>query len=99
MDRTENKSDAPCFQVGDKVRVKLGVPDPEFPYITLGGWSGTIEEVEQARDQLTYLIEWDERTIASLPPLYVQAVSDSALCSRLFGWARKTSRLTECESH
>ena len=48
MDRTENKSDTPCFQVGDKVRVKLGVPDPEFPYITLGGWSGTIEEVEQA---------------------------------------------------
>ena len=72
MSHTKNKSGSPRFQVGNKVRVKLGVPDPEFPYITLGGWSGTIEEVEQARDQFTYLIEWDERTIASLPPLYVQ---------------------------
>jgi hypothetical protein len=47
------------------------VDDPEFPSITLGGWSGSIEEAEQAREQFTYLIEWDQRTMASLPPLYL----------------------------
>lgn len=58
---------APLFKIGDQVRVKRGVPDPEFPYITLGGWSGTIEEVEQAYDQFTYLIDWDQRTIGAPP--------------------------------
>jgi hypothetical protein len=48
------------------------VPDPGFLYITLGGWSGTIEEVEQAGDQYTYLIDWDQRTMERLPPVYLE---------------------------
>jgi hypothetical protein len=63
---------APLFKIGDQVRVKRGVPDPEFPYITLGGWSGTIEEVEQAYDQFTYPIDWDQRTMERLPPVYLE---------------------------
>ena len=58
MDRTENKSDTPRFQVGDKVRVKLGVIDPDFPDIPLGGWSGTVTEIEQAEDQITCVFKW-----------------------------------------
>ena len=30
MSHTKNKSDTPRFQVGDKVRVKYGVIDPDF---------------------------------------------------------------------
>src|SRR5208337_1243420 len=70
MDRTENKSDTPCFQVGDKVRVKLGVSDPDFPDMPLGGWSGTVTEVEQADDQITYEIKWNKRTLNGMHPIY-----------------------------
>jgi len=36
-----NKSGPPRFQVGNKVRVKYGVIDPDFPDIPLGGSSRT----------------------------------------------------------
>jgi len=53
MDRTENKSGSPRFKVGDKVRVKSGVSDPDFPDMPLGGWSGTVTEIiEHESDQL-----------------------------------------------
>ena len=48
MSHTKNKSGSPRFQVGDKVRVKYGVIDPDFPDIPLGGWSGTVTEIDQA---------------------------------------------------
>ena len=35
------------FTVGDKVRVRTGVTDPDFSDIPLGGWAGKITEVEQ----------------------------------------------------
>ena len=35
--------------MGDKVRVKYGVIDADFPDIPLGGWTGTVTEVEHAR--------------------------------------------------
>ena len=38
-------STPPRFAVGDRVRVKQGTADPDFPDILLGGWAGTITEV------------------------------------------------------
>ena len=38
----------PAFRVGDKVRVKMGIPDPDYPDIPLGGRVGTVKEVDQA---------------------------------------------------
>ena len=70
MADTKNKSGSPRFQVGDKVRVKPGVIDPDFPDIPLGGWSGTVTEVEQADDQITYEIKWDKRTLNGMHPVY-----------------------------
>ena len=58
MSHTENKSGSPRFRVGDKVRVKSGVIDPDFSDIPLGGWSGTVKEIEQADDEITYDIKW-----------------------------------------
>ena len=72
MDRTENKSDTPRFQVGNKVRVKPGVSDPDFPDMPLGGWSGTVTEVEQADDQITYEIKWNKRTLNGMHPVYLK---------------------------
>jgi hypothetical protein len=61
---------SPRFQPGAKVRVKSGVTVPDFEDIPLGGWTGTITGVEQADDQITYEIQWDERTLAGMHPVY-----------------------------
>jgi hypothetical protein len=70
MSHTKNKSDSPRFQVGDKVRVKYGVIDPDFPDILLGGWSGIVTEVEQAGDEITFNIKWNKRTLNGMHPIY-----------------------------
>ena len=36
-----------AFQVGARVRVKSGVADPDYPDIPLGGWVGTIKDIER----------------------------------------------------
>ncbi len=51
MSKTES---SPEFSVGDAVRVKPGVTDPDFPDTPFGGWAGTIAEVEDVEPR-TYL--------------------------------------------
>jgi hypothetical protein len=34
------------FTAGAQVRVKPGTTDPDFPDIPLGGWAGTIRDVD-----------------------------------------------------
>src|SRR4051812_30299108 len=70
MPRKKKPSDTPLFKVGDKVRVKPGVNDLDFPDMPLGGWAGTVKEVEQAEGQVTYLIEWNGKTLKGIHPVY-----------------------------
>ena len=70
MSHTKNKSGSPRFQVGNKVRVRQGLHDPILTETHLGGWSGTIKEIEQCEDEITYEIEWDKRTLDGMHPAY-----------------------------
>jgi uncharacterized protein YodC (DUF2158 family) len=54
------------FKVGDKVRVKHGVRDTDYPDIPMGGWAGTITEVH--KDGM-YTIRWSRETLASIHPV------------------------------
>ena len=75
MDRTENKSDTPRFQVGDKVRVKLRRDRSQiFPTSLWVAGRGPSQRSSKHDDQITYVIKWDERTLASYPPALPQAV-------------------------
>jgi hypothetical protein len=66
-----NRGSVPSrFKPGVKVRVKHGIRIPDFPDIPLGGWAGTVEEVEQAKGQTTYLIAWDRATLRGMHPVY-----------------------------
>ena len=58
------------FAAGAQVRVKPGTTDPDFPDIPLGGWAGTIREVDQRSTPPTYLIEWDRHTLDHMHPVY-----------------------------
>jgi hypothetical protein len=58
------------YGVGNHVRVKPGTTVPDFPDIPLGGWAGAISEVDQRSNPPTYLIEWDQRTLDHMHPVY-----------------------------
>ncbi len=65
-----SKSKPPVmFGVGDTVRVKPGIADPDYPDIPLGGWAGTITEVEDG-DSRAYLVMLNERTLNNIHPIY-----------------------------
>jgi hypothetical protein len=70
MPQNKSGSVIPRFKVGDKVRVKHGVRDPDFSDIPLGGWAGTVKEVEQTKGQTTYLIAWNRATLRGMHPVY-----------------------------
>ena len=70
MTRTDKGSGIPRFKVGDKVRVKPGVNDSVFPDMPLGGWTGTVTEIIKDRAQINCLFKLDDRTLASIHPIY-----------------------------
>jgi hypothetical protein len=70
MSHTKNKSGSPRFKVGDKVRVKPGICDPDFPDMPLGGWAATITEIIKYKGRINCVFELDERTLASIHPIY-----------------------------
>ena len=55
------------FQIGEKVRVRHGVMDTDYPDMPLGGWTGTIAEVH---DDCTYTVRWSKETLASIHPVF-----------------------------
>jgi hypothetical protein len=57
------------FSIGDSVRVKAGVADPDYPDIPIGGWSGQITEI-QAGDPPTCLVRWSQQTLENMHPVY-----------------------------
>jgi hypothetical protein len=58
------------FAVGDQVRVKPGVADPDFPDVPLGGWAGTVAEVNPRSNPPTCLVEWNDYTLEHVHPVY-----------------------------
>src|SRR6478609_9516199 len=70
MGRTKAEPSSTRFEPGAKVRVRHGVLDPDFPDIPLGGWAGTVKEVERARGETTYLVAWARATLKSMHPIY-----------------------------
>src|SRR5437660_5325253 len=69
--KKEKKPRPPArFTAGAQVRVKPGISLPDFPDIPLGGWAGTISEVDQRSAPPTYLIEWNKHTLDHMHPVY-----------------------------
>ena len=73
------------FKVGDKVRVRPGVSDPDFHDMPLGGWSGTVTEIIEHEGRINCVFRLDERTLASLNPIYKQRCEIDGLESEFMG--------------
>src|SRR5947209_18974415 len=85
MAHTDKGSVVPRFKVGEKVRVKPGVSDPDFPDMPLGGWSGTVTEVIEHEGQINCVFRLDARTLASLHPIYRQRCEIDGLDYEVMG--------------
>src|SRR5436190_6663684 len=70
MSRRNRALAVPRFKVGDKVRVRSGVSDPDFPDMPLGGWTGTVTEIIEHKGQINCVFKLDDRTMKSLHPIY-----------------------------
>jgi hypothetical protein len=70
MSHAKKNPGTPHFLVGDKVRVKYGVIDPDFPDMPLGGWTGTVTEIIEHKGQIDCVFKLDDRTLESIHPVY-----------------------------
>jgi len=68
--------ETPGFKVGDSVRVKPGVVDPDLG-IEIGGWEGKIAE-EPGQDNLV-LISWDSVTLQNMPDSAIEQCEEQGL--------------------
>jgi len=55
------------LKVGDRVRVKRGIRDVDYPDMPLGGWAGTVTEVCGAD---TFTIRWSQETLDAIHPVF-----------------------------
>jgi hypothetical protein len=55
------------FKVGDKVRVKQGITDVEYPDMPMGGWAGAISEIHKGG---MYTVQWSQETLAAIHPVF-----------------------------
>lgn len=56
---------------GTRVRVRDGVASPEFPEISIAGWTGTVVEVSGKPPAAKLLVEWDGETLGNMPRDYI----------------------------
>jgi len=70
MPRRKSKRKPPAeakFQVGDRVRVRHGVRDVDYPDMPIGGWAG---EITEAEDGDMYIVRWSQQTMDAMHPVF-----------------------------
>jgi hypothetical protein len=55
------------FDVGDRVRVRYGVADVDYPDMPIGGWAGAISEVQKNGQ---YMVLWSRETLEAIDPVF-----------------------------
>ena len=74
---------SPKFKIGDKVRVKHGVKDVDYPDMSMGGWAGTVIEVSGSD---TFAIRWSEETLAAIHPIFKKRCEKEGLDLEEYTW-------------
>jgi hypothetical protein len=64
------------LRIGEKVRVRQGVVDNDYPDMPIGGWAGTISEIH---DGNTIVVRWNRETLASIHPVYKSRCENDGL--------------------
>ncbi len=69
MAKKSHSEFAPKYKIGDKMRVKHGFMDVDYPDTPLGGWAGTVTDV-QGSDTCT--VRWSKRTLEAIHPVFLK---------------------------
>jgi hypothetical protein len=60
------------FSVGTLVRGKPGTMDVDYADMPIGGWTGTIQEIDEQFNPKLCLVEWDQDTLDQIHPAHRQ---------------------------
>ena len=55
------------FGVGDRVRVRLGVTDTDYPDMPIGGWAGAVSQIQKNG---VYMVLWSRETRDAIHPIF-----------------------------
>ena len=66
MPRGKSPKPAP----GQRVTVNDGVTMPEFPDLSIAGWSGTVLETSGSGSKMKVILQWDDAALAEMPDHY-----------------------------
>ena len=70
MPEHKKSAGGPAYTVGDRVRVRRGVTDPDFSDLPIGGWAGTVSEVDTRSSPPLYLVRWSRETLHAVHPVH-----------------------------
>lgn len=79
MIQTSTQMMRPKFPIGERVRVRNHVMDPDYPELPLGGWVGEVADV-QRKTIVSYLVRWSGDTLKSIHPVYRDRCQRDNLC-------------------
>jgi len=71
------------FHIGDPVRVKAGVRDPDDPNFDIGGWQGRVTDISHANEpqEPTIGLAWDSLTLKVMPQQSIERYERERLVS------------------
>ncbi len=65
------------FEMGDSVKVKSGIMDPDVEDLCIEGWQGRVAEITDGGT--TILIRWDSVTLENMPREYIDLGEEEGL--------------------
>ena len=66
------KKQSSKIPAGARIRIRESISMPEFPDLSIGGWTGCIMESEGSGAKIRYFVEWDSVTSQKIPDSYKQ---------------------------
>lgn len=82
---------AQSFRVGDCVKVRNGVKDPDFE-MDISGWQGRITVLDEFEDETIAAIQWDSVTLKNMPPSLIEQCDEEG-----FDWSEISLSVEDIE--
>ncbi len=88
LEEKRRRREAPlAFAVGERVRARRGATDPDFPDMPLGGWAGTVSDIDRSVSPPLVLVEWNQFTLEHVHPVFLKRCERDGL-EREVMWLR-----------